>query len=294
MEPKTAFPIIDCDGHVQEPMELWTQYLDPKYRDEATRAMGFYRSERTGHVLMMNGHHANFKPLPQRFANIAAGAYGKLGKTEESIGQGFAALKGPMLRDKEHLTPGGMDPHDRIKDMDADGIEAAVVFPTEFCRVGGVQDVFLAGVLCKAYNDWVADYCRPYPNRLFGTAVVPLQSVPLAIDEMERTARMGLRAAVVRPNFVGGLPLNHRAFEPFWSAAEEMGMPIAMHPFPTAEMEGTYQVVARWADPNTGFTLCDALCFPLDSMLTMAYMMYGGVLDRHPDLKVGVMESNGS
>src|SRR5262252_10131156 len=80
--------------------------------------------------------------------------------------------------------PGGFDPHKRIPDMDADGIDAAFLYPSIGLFVGGIQDPGLAGATCRAYNRWLADYCKPYPDRLFGVAMLPMQDVETAIKEM--------------------------------------------------------------------------------------------------------------
>ena len=81
--------------------------------------------------------------------------------------------------------PGGFDPHKRIPDMDADGIDAAFLYPSLGLFAGAIHDPELAAAVCRAYNRWLADYCRPYPDRLFGVAMLPLQSVELAVDEIK-------------------------------------------------------------------------------------------------------------
>src|SRR5262249_22278390 len=89
---------------------------------------------------------------------------------------------------------GGFDPHARIVGMDADRIAAAVLYPSLGLFAGAVEDPGLAAAMCRAYNRWLADYCKPYPERLFGVAMLPMQSVELTIDEM-RYARekLGMR-----------------------------------------------------------------------------------------------------
>src|SRR5205085_9797124 len=79
---------------------------------------------------------------------------------------------------------GGFDPHARIVDMDLDGIDAAFLYPSVGLFSGAVRDPELAAAMCRAYNRWLADYCEPYPDRLFGVAMLPMQSIDLAIEEM--------------------------------------------------------------------------------------------------------------
>ena len=84
--------------------------------------------------------------------------------------------------------------------------------------------------MCRAYNRWLADYCKPYPDRLFGVAMLPMQSIELAIEEM-RFARkeLGMRGGFLRPNPYNGRMLHHPDYEPFWSAAEELDFAIGLH-----------------------------------------------------------------
>jgi len=73
--------------------------------------------------------------------------------------------------------------------MELDGIDGG--FSLSVARVfsGAVEDPQLAAAMCRAYNRWLADYCRPYPDRLFGVAMLPMQSVELAIDECAMPAK---------------------------------------------------------------------------------------------------------
>jgi predicted TIM-barrel fold metal-dependent hydrolase len=93
---------------------------------------------------------------------------------------------------------GGFNPH---ADMYFDGIDAAFLYPSVGLFTGAVEDHQLAAAMCRAYNRWLADYCRPYTDRLFGVAMLPMQPVDLAIDEM-RYARqqLGMRGGFLRPN----------------------------------------------------------------------------------------------
>src|SRR5205807_6495318 len=71
---------------------------------------------------------------------------------------------------------GGFDPHARIPDMDADGIDAAFLYPSLGLFAGAVEDPELAAAMCRAYNRWLDVYCKPYPDRPIGGAVMQLQS----------------------------------------------------------------------------------------------------------------------
>ena len=114
--------------------------------------------------------------------------------------------------------------------MDLDSIGAAFLYPSVSLFAGAVEDHQLTAAMCRAYNRWLADYCRPYPDRLFSVAVLPMQSVDLAIDEM-RFARQepGMRGGFLQSNPHRNRTLHDPAYEPFWTTAEELDFSIGFH-----------------------------------------------------------------
>src|SRR5437870_10964587 len=125
---------------------------------------------------------------------------------------------------------GGFDPHERIKDMDLDGIDAAFLYPSIGLFSGPVTEPSLAAAMCRAYSRWLADYCAPYPDRLFGVAMLPMQSIPLAIEEA-RFARkeLGFRGGFLRPNPYNGRMLDHPDYASFWAEVQELDFSIGLH-----------------------------------------------------------------
>src|SRR5258708_21711506 len=125
---------------------------------------------------------------------------------------------------------GGFDPHARIPDMDLDGIDAAFLYPSVGLFAGAVREPGLAGAMCRAYNRWLADYCHPYPDRLFGVAMLPMQSIELAIEEMRFARReLGMRGGFLRPNPYNGRTLHDPAYAPFWEEAQDLDFAIGLH-----------------------------------------------------------------
>jgi predicted TIM-barrel fold metal-dependent hydrolase len=173
-----TYNVIDADGHILEPVDIWDKYIDPAYRDRAPKM-----------IIDTDGKE---RLLVE-------------GKINEAT-----------MKDVEGR-PGGFDPHARIPDMDLDGIDAAFLYPSIGLFSGAVQDPGLAAAMCRAYNRWLADYCKPYPDRLFGVAMLPMQSIPFAIEEM-RFARkeLGMRGGFLRPNPYNGRMLHHPDYAPFW------------------------------------------------------------------------------
>src|SRR5919198_3657235 len=207
----STYNVIDADGHILEPLDLWDKYIDPKFRDRRPR---FTIDENGKERLTVEG---------KMLGNPRG--IGSLG----SVGVRQGTVKPDTLKYAEGRK-GGFDPHARIVDMDADGIDAAFLYPSLGLFAGAVEDPGLAAAMCRAYNRWLADYCKPYPDRLFGIAMLPMQSVDLAIDEM-RFARkeLGMRGGFLRPNPYNDRMAGHPDYAPFWAEAQELDFCIGFH-----------------------------------------------------------------
>jgi predicted TIM-barrel fold metal-dependent hydrolase len=264
-----VYNVIDADGHVLEPLDIWDKYIDPKFRDRAPRIVrdtdGKERLDVEGQVL---GSQKGFGVI---------GAIGaRQGEVEEETMQYIDGRKG------------GFDPHARIPDMDLDGIDAAFLYPSVGLFAGAVQDPALAAAMCRAYNRWLADYCRPYPERLFGVAMLPMQSIPLAIEEMRYARKeLGMRGGFLRPNPYNNKMLHHPDYEPFWSAVEDLDFSIGLHEGASGGMPqaGVDRFTSRGARHIVSHTV--------EMMLAAMSMIWEGVCDRHPRLRVAFLESGG-
>ena len=159
------YNVIDADGHVLEPMDMWEKYIDPAFRDRAPKL-----------VIDTDGKERLLVETQVLGSQKGFGVIGAIGSRDTEMDDGEMTYADGR--------PGGFDPHKRIPDMDLDGIDAAFLYPSVGLFAGAVQDPALAAAMCRAYNRWLADYCRPYPDRLFGVAMLPMQSIPLAIEEM--------------------------------------------------------------------------------------------------------------
>ena len=97
----------------------------------------------------------------------------------------------------ENVRPGGYVPEERIKDMDADGVDVIIIYPSAGLLLYSLPDSALVTALFKTYNDWLAEFCRLYPNRLQGIAMLNLDHVPEGVKELERCAKTGLAGAMI-------------------------------------------------------------------------------------------------
>lgn len=250
--------VVDADGHVVELPTMWAEYTEPAYRSRAPR---FVVDERGRPCLLLDD-----RLLMRHAMLLTYGPEYDLGAT-------------PMRT-------GGWDPSARLRDMDDEGIDVAVLFPSlgfYLCELG---DVALEIALCRAYNDWLADYCRTAPARLAGVALLPLADVDASIRELERaTNDLGMKGAFFRPNPYAGRPIHHPRYEPFWECAASLGVPITVH----EGLSDTLPTLGRDRFENPA--LLHVLSHPFEQMTACAGLVMTGVLERHPTLRVAFLES---
>ena len=176
------------------------------------------------------------------------------------------------------MRSGGWDPVARLADMDMDGIAAEVLYPSVGMTLAQSTDVDYQLACIRAYNDWLVEYCDGGQGRLVGLAMIPTVDVGAARDEVDRTrGRTGLRGAMVP-----GMPAEgHYAearFDPLWAAFAEREMPVSFHIL-TGAMGG---------DPTlrSGILMMTVMSIVQQMQQTLALLIFGGVFDRHPSLRV--------
>jgi len=173
------------------------------------------------------------------------------------------------------------DARARIAEMDRLGIDVQAVSCTPFVLYAdAAPDIALA--VAQANNDSLAATARAHPERFAPLASVPLQDPERAARELERAAALGLRGVEI-PARAGSLDLDAPSLEPFWSAAEALAFPICIHPF-EASPRGAF---ARYAlSPLVGNLF--------DTGLAATLLVLGGVLERHPRLRVVLYHGGGT
>jgi len=260
--------IIDADGHVVEPRAVWSEYTEPKFRQSVIQI----RRNRDGaDELFINGENRSRPSLPVAASMIPGGL------------QDLERARGLTWDD---VPPGAGDSKERIKIMDAEGIDVAVLYPSLWLLYGDLTDSKLAAAACRAYDDWMADFCRAYPDRLYGVAPMPLQDVDEAIAEMRRVVRdLKFKAVFVRPNPFNGRRLNDPAYDPFWRTAQELDVAVAVHSsfgtrMPTMGSD-------RYRDPF----FFHMVCHPFEQQGACMDIICGGILEKYPKLRVGFLES---
>jgi predicted TIM-barrel fold metal-dependent hydrolase len=173
--------------------------------------------------------------------------------------------------------------------MDEEGIDIALLYPTlGICWEGIVQDPALATAYTRAYNRWLVDFCSVHPKRLKAVAHLSLLDPDGAVDEMKRARDAGCVGIYLSPDMQarGGRHLSDPSFAPFWSAAQDLDMPVGFHvvvrdrPFFRPWLRGGV------ADDLFGFAF-----LAIDVMAAFTQMMAAGMFERYPRLKCTVLEA---
>ena len=197
------------------------------------------------------------------------------------------------------------DPELRIKDQDRDGVRAEVLYGV-LGATGRLNDPEAAVEVMRIYNDWLADFCSKYPERLVGLASVPNNPIEAAIKEVERIAKGGVLKGIDIANSADLKPLWDPYWNPLWEVINATGLPLHFHTVggytpdhiraiqmigsdPTrAQLPGAPEVelqVARAAFA-TGIT-----SFQIYMSNILMSIIYGGVLERFPRIRMVLGEA---
>src|SRR5579863_3472384 len=210
--------LISADSHVMEPEDFWTTRLDQKFRDRAPHVEP--RPDGKGYLFTAPG----ISPFP------VAGGFG--------TGRSGVELREHMKKGYEAARPSGWDPVERLKDQDIDGVEAEVLYTTLGMPLFGLDDDELRRACFGVYNDWVAEFRSYSPKRLHPIALLSLDDIPLAVKELERCAKLGLKGAMIWGVPPSDKPYFSELYDPFWAAAQELKMPLSLHVITQRDQKG--------------------------------------------------------
>lgn len=214
-----------------------------------------------------------------------AGHYGpELGADDD--GQPWFRVGDYVLHGVRYRESPFMDVGRRLELNDRLGIELQLLSPNPLTYFHHV-DAAVAAEYCRWHNDEMAQVVARHPDRFVGAAQVPMQDVDRAVAEMTRAVReLGLRAVYIGTDF--GTDIDSAALDPFWATAVELDVPVFIHPAPSG-IDGPLR------DPRLRrFDLELSVGFLYEETLTVACLVFGGVLDRHPDLDVCLSHGGGA
>ena len=269
----TANPyvVIDTDSHILEPLSLWDDYMEEK--ELLPMAPRFFEDDNGEQQFSIEG----FKPT--RLKGTGLGGRNVDKKFQDTV----------ATQRWEEQQPGGFRPEPRLEDMDREGVDLAMLYPTVGLRYTGIKSDKVAAAVCRAYNNWLYDYCKAAPSRLIGIGAIPFQCPELAVVEMRYVVeKLGFKGVFTRPNPLRGRNLDHPDYDPIWQAAQELDCPIGIH-------EGGFMpgIAAVGFDRYDNMAYRHMASHPMEQQLACMTLILGGVLERFPSLKIIFLESGG-
>ncbi|HZT87021.1 MAG TPA: amidohydrolase family protein [Stellaceae bacterium] len=261
----TMLPLVlSSDSHVFEPPDLWQRRIDRAFRGRAPR-----------------------------IERIDGGDYIVIEKDQVLSGIGLISNAGARFEAPETISAegrfeavprGGYDPEQHLRDMALDGVAGEVLYPSQGLFYFKVADPALMSAIFRAYNDWLAEFCRTDPARLKGIAMVSLDDVTDGVRELERAARLGLAGAMIAEYPHEDRRYDQPEYEDFWAAAEALQMPLSLH---TATRR---QGKIRGAGEKTLRDASSRATKAFYPALSLCDMIFSGVFERHPRLTLAIVE----
>ncbi|HVA23812.1 MAG TPA: amidohydrolase family protein [Chloroflexota bacterium] len=262
---KKGFRILDSDLHLEEPPDLWQRYVDAPFKHLAPT--GTQNGVTDLSMLHPDGRR-----------------WGQHTPVAAPMGESFR--KDQERYESYHAQ--GWSPQAHLEAMDVEGVDVAFLYPSRGLRTVAEEGMErgLAAALARAFNNWLYDYCQADPQRLLGVAMISPFDVDDAVAETRRAVKeLGFHGVFLRANVVTGRNWYEPYYDPLWSILEELDVPLGFH-----EAGGSgAPFVGELFD---SFMLRHAFSHPLEQMLALGAICAGGVLERHPRLRVAFLEGN--
>jgi predicted TIM-barrel fold metal-dependent hydrolase len=258
--------LVSVDDHVVEPPDLFEHHLPARYRDAAPRVV--HKPDGTD-VWVYEG-----EEIPNVGLNAVAG------RPKEEYGVEPTSF--------EELRPGCYDIHERIRDMNANGVLGSMCFPSFTGFAGKIfanaSDKRVAHALVMAYNDWhIDEWCGTYPGRFIPMVLPPIWDPQLMADEVRRVARKGCHSFTFSENpEKTGLPsLHNDHWDPFWAACADEGTVVCLHIGSSSQLV----ITSVEAPIDVMITLQ-----PMNIVQAAADLLWSPVLRKYPTLKFALSE----
>ena len=261
---------ISADSHIMEGRDIFAGLVE-RFGDRAPRIV---HDEGKG----------DFIEIPATGTRLIAGigGVGRLGiagmslddpETHRIIALGYDGLR-----------PALIDPVERMKTMNADGVWGEVIYPSVFMHLFQSQDTEVLAASFRNYNDWLWNFCSAGPERLLGLALLVMQDPVAAHQELERAIATGYKGVCIPCAAPDGTRYSDAIYDPVWATAEEAGIPIGLHIF--TEAHGAVTGLEQ-ANPVAAYASASTLI-----QLTLSDLISGGVAHRYPGLKFVAAEFN--
>lgn len=248
--------IISADSHFVEPPEIWSERIDPEFKDRAPH-LEKDPDGRTGLFLVC-----------EDLVPTGGSAFFAAGVAPED-------LPAVMATGYEAAPAHVRDPAARIDAQDSDGVAGEVLYSSYGMQLFHLVDGRLRAACFRAFNDWAAEYCDHDTNRLCGTGLIDLEDVEAAVAEVQRIVGKGLKGAMIWAEPPTDRPYSHADYEPFWAAAQDVDIKLSLHSLTSRRPD---------ADPAGGDILYRSVVLYQEVARTLSDLVLHGVLEKFPTL----------
>lgn len=266
--------IISGDAHFVEPPDLFETRLPVRFRDRAPRTWkGELPDGRRGEYYIVD----NLEPAP-----VAGSAGAGASNLDAANVEGYAAAPRSVW-----------DPAERLAEQDVDGISAEVLYASWGLFLFSLDDDRLREACFSVFNEWAAEYVAYDRDRLKGFGLCDLVDVDNGVREIHRAASLGLSGVLISSGPEDERPYSSPDYDPFWAAAEELDLPVGMHILTGLHGKGHIKYGKRESgrfDPTPSVNYVTTVLGELQQSL--AHMVAGGVFERHPDLRLILLEAD--
>jgi predicted TIM-barrel fold metal-dependent hydrolase len=269
------YKIISADTHIVEPPDLYSQRMDPKIRDRAP----YIKRQKTPQGVESDAWFIGDQQV------VSLGAVTQAGRRFDD------PEKIDFVGIWEDVREGAYQPDAMLKELAIDGVWGAVVQPSQGLFWYHLEDSELLSAICRAYNDWIADFCRPHPDRLKGIGMLNVDDTAVACAELERCAKLGLAGMFIPVTPLADHPYRHHMYERLWATAQDVRLPLLMHlatqraNVPGCEISIDFKTfTAAGLRPTQDYWV----------RYSMTAMIFAGVFERYPRLRVGSVEHEAS
>ena len=282
---KDDLRFVDSDMHIMEPPDLFERYLDPRFRHRVRLPIGADGRARRG-TLVVDGLPTTMDAEMQQYRKRSRAGGGASHSTQP--------LSGSRLQSTDRLDfaiQRGYDPEAQVMAMAIEGVDIAVLYPTTGLSLIARDnlDPQLSLGLCRAYNDWIAEFCRHSPDQLKFVVMLPVHDVHLACRELVRGVReLGAVGSFIRPNLVNGHYWHSNYWDPLYSLHEELDVTWGFH-----EGTGAWNSHMNVLYGENRFYRHVASHW-IEMQQALIAMIVGGVFEFHPKLRVGFLEAQNS
>ncbi len=267
--------LIDSDTHLFEPAGMWQEYVDPADRDVALHMA----VDELGYTWLMFGNRRLSLGGPHRPGDVDG-----IGAFRQRLVEGL-----PVEFDLEQFNTSYSDPKARLLQLDRAGFDASIMFPNYgISWERPLQDDLRATLAnMTAWNRWIVEVAAQGNGRLYPVAHLSLRDLGWLEAQLETLASGGIRLGLIPPALVDGRPLSHPDLDRVWAAFVDHGISPVFH---VANQARPFDEAWYGPDMEGGITPMSTVFIWTGAALAMTDLILNGVLERYPDLRMGIME----